>query len=385
MTKREFKKKIFNGIDYVQVKRMRYLEKRKFQDPRRKAIYDQIQLTKEQMEQIDELYVKNYGSKIPYIWHRHFTAFTGKFDPGYLPELLFIPEFEHFQNLDEKYLHVYQDKNVLPLMAKLGGVNMPNTILSGSCGILHDADMKEIDQREAANILYDAGEVFIKPSVNSDSGEGCFIVDLEHGKDSISDKSVEEILGSVGTNFVIQEKIRCHESISKIYPTSVNTFRIITYRWKDKVMHMPIIMRVGQGGNYLDNAHAGGMFVALDDDGTMHDTAYTEFRQEYKQHPDTSVIFKGQKIDLLPEVIAAAEKMCTLFPQVGCIHWDFTIDDKGQPTLIEANMRHGGIWIVEMAHGCGPFGELTEEVLRWMKFMKASKASDRERFRFGKM
>ena len=70
----------------------------KINDPRRVKIAEMVQLSKEQKEAIDEVYMKNYGSKIPYIWHQYYTAYTGNFDPYYVPELLYIPEFERFMN-----------------------------------------------------------------------------------------------------------------------------------------------------------------------------------------------------------------------------------------------------------------------------------------------
>lgn len=39
----------------------------KINDPRRVKIAEMVQLSKEQKEAIDEVYMKNYGSKIPYI------------------------------------------------------------------------------------------------------------------------------------------------------------------------------------------------------------------------------------------------------------------------------------------------------------------------------
>lgn len=100
-------------------------EKQKFKDPRRKAIYNTVTLSREQEDQIDRLYMENYGRKIPYTWHRHFTAFTGQFDPQYFPELLYIPEFEHYMNLDRSYTDAFADKNLLPLIAVRGGYWFP--------------------------------------------------------------------------------------------------------------------------------------------------------------------------------------------------------------------------------------------------------------------
>ena len=115
--KRKVKLGLLNEIDRASMLYMRKLEKNKFKDPRRKAIYETVQLTREQEQQIDELYLSNYGEKIPYTWHRHFTAFTGQFDLNYFPEMLFIPEFEHFMNPDSAYNRELEDKNILPLIS----------------------------------------------------------------------------------------------------------------------------------------------------------------------------------------------------------------------------------------------------------------------------
>lgn len=141
--------------------------------------------------------------------------------------------------------------------------------------------------------------------------------------------------------------------------------------------HAPAIIRIGQGGNYLDNAHAGGIFVAVDDDGTLHETAFTEFRQKFTQHPDTGITFKGWKINGFPDVLRAAERMHEMIPQIGVVNWDFTIDENGSPTLMEGNMRYGSIWLGQMAYGKAIFGDDTAEILQWTRKMRSLKRSQR--------
>lgn len=113
----------------------------------------------------------------------------------------------------------------------------------------------------------------------------------------------------------------------------------------------------------MDNAHAGGMFIALSEDGTLHEKAFTEFDDSFSQHPDSGLVFDGYKIDKLPEVVNTVKKMHYLMPSIGVINWDMTIDENGYPILIEANVNCGSIWLFQMAHGCGVFGEKTPEIL----------------------
>lgn len=357
----------------------------KFKDPRRRAIFEQVELTREQEQQIDSLYLENYGKKIPYTWHRYFTAYTGKFDFRYFPELLFIPEFENYMNFDKKALVTFADKNVLPYLAKSVGIKMPEVVLSSTVGVLRDNEGRELPACQLENFLSDVGEVFMKPTVDSNSGKNCFVADIHGGTDRLSGKRLPELLNILGDNFVVQERLHCHETISRIYSDSVNTFRVIVYRWKGEYCHMPVIMRLGRGGNHVDNAHAGGMFIAVDDDGSLHDKAFTEFKEVYTSHPDTGILYEGCKIPDIPKVIEAAKTMSLALPQLGCINWDFTIDRQGEPVLIEANLVGGSIWMSEMSHGCGCFGERTGEILRWLRLMKSLPARERYRYKFGRM
>ena len=367
---------IVNAVDEHIRQRKRENEIKKFQDPRRVAIFSQVKLSQEQMSQIDDLYVNNYGKKIPYTWHRHYTAFTGNFDSYYFPELLFIPEFERYmiENRDFAYARTFSDKNILPLLAYAAGVVMPHTLFSSANGCICGEAQRSVTMDSLKTLK---GEYFVKPTVGSCSGVGCQIVSLNKGVDERTGSSIQDILNLKGSNWVIQNRIVCHESIKNIYSGSVNTFRIMTYLWDGKILHAPVTMRIGRGGSYLDNAHAGGMFIALDDDGAMHRTAFTEFRNIFTEHPDTHVKFEGYKIPLLPKVIEAAVRCHSFIPQVGCVNWDFTLDSNGMPMLIEANMGASGIWIFQMAHGKGPFGDLTPDILQWLRVMNKTKKTER--------
>lgn len=391
--KRNAKNFVLGLYEKYCIYRCRRVEINKFNDDKRKEIYTQITLSPEQMKMIDEIFISNYGKRIPYTWHRHFTAFTGQFDKYYFPELLYIPEFERFQNQNQFYAEAFMDKNLLPLIAneiniektEKGVLVTPKVILSSTAGLLKDSHGNIVDNKDIKRLLCNVGECFYKLSTDSCSGEGCRIMNFVDGVDTVTNLSIDNLEELLMDNFVLQERIVCHESIRRIYSEAVNTFRIITYRWENEILYMPIIMRIGQGGANLDNAHAGGMFIALDDDGTMHDKAFTEFKDEYTVHPDTNVVFAEQKIELLPKVINAALKMHSCIPQLGSINWDFTIDREGRPVLIEANCTGGSIWLIEMAHGKGVFGDRTPEILRWIRFMKTISPSERKKYAFGKM
>lgn len=360
------KKRIKSEIEIFLEKRIHrkklQAEIKKFKDPRRVAIYSSVQLTPEQKKQIDDLFSVHYGMKVPYTWHRHFTAFTGRFDPRYIPETLFIPEYERYMNPDQNYINVFADKNVLAMIAKGVGIRMPETVASCANGVLRDGNYHIVRWDNLVDLLPEE-TCFAKPTIDSDSGKGCMLIDKKQ-TDLIS------TLETMGNNFVVQERIVCSDSIQKINPSSVNTFRVMTYFWDGKIQCAPVIMRIGRNGSFLDNAHAGGLFIAVNQDGTLHKTAFTEFKISFTEHPDTHVVFDGYKIDNFDKVIESAKRIHAAMPQLGVVNWDFTIDKDETPVLIEANTSGGSIWLFQMAWGCGVFEENTVGILEWIKEKK---------------
>ena len=201
-------KRIFT--DFVYKRRMKHLyrgEVKKFKNQKRKAIYSTVVLKKEQKSAIDTLFKNNYGKKVSYVWHRHFTAFTGNFDENYLPETLFIPEFELFMNYDESYIKVFSDKNVVPYLAKSAGVKTPEILLYSVKGtIFKDGEIISFDS--ACELLKDNGETFVKPTVGTSSGVGCVKANFKDGKDLKGGLKVEEILSRLGKEFSVQKVVK---------------------------------------------------------------------------------------------------------------------------------------------------------------------------------
>ena len=69
--KQNVKMSIQNINDRRIVKAKRNNELKKFELLERKNIYENINLSLAQKQNIDELYIKYYGERIPYIWHRY--------------------------------------------------------------------------------------------------------------------------------------------------------------------------------------------------------------------------------------------------------------------------------------------------------------------------
>lgn len=383
MGKRKIKLLMLGLMDRIEQINAILVEKNKYKNKKRISIYNSVNLTKEQVNDTESLYTENYGKKIPLIWHRSYTAYTGNFDKNYVPELLYIPKFERYMNYNSNLANVLEDKNLLYVFAQNAHVKMPKRFLACQEGIFTDINNKTVSLADAILSVSNIGECFAKPSIGTDSGRGCEVYCFMDGKDRKTGKTCEEIIKKLGKNFVMQERLICHESIKQLYDGSVNTFRIMTYRWHNEIIAAPVIMRIGKGGAYLDNAHAGGMFIALSEDGSLHEKAFTELEDSYVEHPDSKIKFKNYKISLLPKVVETVKNMHYSLPTIGVINWDMTLDEEGNPVLIGANVNGGSIWLFQMAHGCGVFGDKTPEILRWIGKMDKLNYEDRQMHHFG--
>ena len=78
-----------NLLDKYIILKNKKNEIRKYRDKRRVDIYSKVSLTDSQQNEINEIFLNNYGKKVSSVWHRHYTAFTGNFDKYYFPELFY--------------------------------------------------------------------------------------------------------------------------------------------------------------------------------------------------------------------------------------------------------------------------------------------------------
>lgn len=360
--------KILHRLDDFQFSwRSKVYAKHEIKDPRRQRILRMFALSDEQKKKIDDFFIANYGKKIPYDYHRYYSSYMNSFDEKYIPEFIFISEIEAKLNSRE-YSHVLADKNLLPLLVgKSASCRCAKIFVSCTNGILRNSHFELIDKIEAYEILKDVGPVFFKPSVDSDSGRGCRVYDFHNGIDSFSKKSLDDILCDCSENFNFQEVVQNCNSVKRLHPESLNTFRIVTYILDGEVYHFPVILRIGRGTTKVDNAHQGGIFIGVNDDGSLKECGFTEFQDRFYEHPDSKIRFDGYCVPEVKLCILAAHEMQAKLPQTKLMSFDFVADENGIPVLIEINLEYQAIWVSQMAHGKGAFGENTAKVLNLIK------------------
>ncbi len=321
-------------------------------------------LTKKQQQDIDNFYRKYYGKKISYKEHNLIMNYNQQFDIKYIPTKLFLKFVDSLNTSSYRY-DVFKDKNFLYNIANLAQVKIPKRYFYSIGNLLFDSNNNIISKQDFYKQIENIGEVFIKPTVDSGGAKGCRIINVINGMETNTDTSVESFFNKYyKKDFVIQEKLSCHESISKIYSKSVNTFIVFTYIWNNEIKTLSSILKLGTNGSIVDfsNSNKDGLFMAINNDGFLSDAAFcSEHEKKYFEHPNTKITFKNYKIDLFPKVLQCAKKLHSVIPWLGFCKWDMTIDKQGNPTVIEMEKSVSSLFL-QIATGKSMFEENTSEI-----------------------
>lgn len=350
----------------------RQSQKMKMSNKRRKTIADSFALNDDQKSEIDRLYMDTIGKRIPYSWHKYYAAISGKFDANFFPEV-YYSELEFMAN-DYSYKEVFSNKLIQHSFVKsLGLVRVPQLYAYIREGKWFDSENCLIEEDDVIKLFDSKEYVFAKPFEDSCSGMGCKMLHFQNGIECKSKKNIKETLEQFNDNYMFEEVVHCSDSVSKLHPSSVNTFRIMSYIIDGQVFTCPVVMRIGRNNEVVDNAHAGGLSVAVTDNGVIVSAAVTEYNERIDVHPNSGVKFTGYKIEGFEKVLMAVKLMHLHFMSLPILSWDITLDENDAPVFIEVNSKEQGAWLPQITHGAGLFGENTRNVLLWYKQLKSRK------------
>jgi len=336
---------------------------------KKRNLIKKVTLTPQQKRSIDELWTKNYGKRIPYYWHKLYTSYTGVFDVNYFPEIYYSTILERYYD-DENVAKALEDKAQLDtfLYSENGERVTVETIVSNTAGRFFDGHHNIIDLDQAVDLLRDKDKVVIKPSRDTDSGRGIEVLEIRGDINIRTNEKLQDILLRYKADFVTQSFIKTHKSIRDLYPDSVNTIRIVTFICDDNaISHFPLAMRIGANGANVDNIHAGGMVIGMDDYGILKQYAFSEYGEKFEKHPQTGILFNGYKISSVDKAIEMVTKLHARIPRLTFISWDVTILENGDPVVLEMNTRNQSIWFPQMVNGESAFGPHTIQMIRMCK------------------
>lgn len=335
---------------------------------KKRKIIRSVQITKSEKINFIHYWKSNYGKIVSPSWHKLYTYFNGNFIVDYFPDILYTAKLEYQLN-DRSLSKFYSDKNIAnKLYQGVQGVSLPKTIIYNSHGVLYNAIGDIISVSEAIDILSLNNVFVIKKSIDSSSGKGVRIIQLTGEEDRVWFRN---LLDGFGDNFLVQEKIKQHPVLSRIYSKSVNTLRVITYICNDKIKIAPVSLRMGCGGNVVDNIHSGGIVVGVDDNGYLrkngYQLGYTVNKIIYEKHPDSKMSFIGLKIPNYSKVIEGAINLHKHTPGIRMVSWDLIVDEYDKVVLIEGNYIGQSVWFPQIVNEKGLFGTDTKDMIKYIK------------------
>ena len=226
---------------------------------------------------------------------------------------------------DPEYVNVFQEKDIFNKRFKefLGREYI---------------DIRESDDETLREFLKKQKIVFIKQPKNF-GGMGvkrldCTDIDLDNDNEL---KKIKDMIME-GKFYLVEECLKQHEEMNKLYPNSINTIRVVTVLDKKDEAHvMYTYVRMGVGGNYVDNVTSGGCYAMINPNGVITTPALCDKTSEFfDEHPDTHTVFNGFKVPYYNEVVELCKKAAHVEPHVRYIGWDVCVTPTG-PVFVEGN------------------------------------------------
>ena len=300
-------------------------------------------------------FFEEYGFQVSRMYREFYQQYSHIESERYLSMDLYYFYIVPALNKND-FMDAWLDKNIYTEL--FPNVLQPQTVFKNMNGRYY-ADGTEIKKEEAVErIIYEKEPLIIKPTIRTCNGDGVSqIVDKDKNPSKIN-----QVLSEYGRDFIVQRKVRQHNKMESLNPTSLNTLRLYTYRTlKGDIVYIdqPLI-RFGGKDAVIDNASGGGGFCPIEKDGSVRDTIF----QFKKLEVGSLKKEKGFVHFVIPSYQKAKELVLKLherLPYFDYIGWDIAIDENGEPVFIEYNLIVG---CEAPQCYCQIFGDYFDEVVQ---------------------
>ncbi|MBO5852654.1 MAG: hypothetical protein J6Q74_02460 [Clostridia bacterium] len=151
-----------------------------------------------------------------------------------------------------------------------------------------------------------------------------------------SKEALFDYLKSINSG-LLEEFVVQHKDVSKLYPLSVNTYRIVTVLTEGVPHIVYAFIRIGNSGRFVDNINAGGMAAPVNvETGVIEFPAFDKDSNYFETHPYTNCAIKGYQLPQWDKAVDTVLKAATVVPEVGYVGWDVAATENGV-VLIEGN------------------------------------------------
>lgn len=317
-------------------------------------------LTRAQKKEVNDFYKGLIGRKVPLYCHEYFYSRTGVFSKDYIPKDFYTMEILQKANVYQ-FRDAYDDKNIYDIL--FAGENVVHTILKNMNGYYY-YEGEPVSEENAVRLCQNMENVILKPAMGK-HGDGVKLLTVKDGKTNVNNMTVRELFKQYKHNFLIQERVKQHKKLADLNPTSVNTLRILTYHSGMEVLIIYSVIRIGRNGQVIDNQCAGGISTTISKDGKLGKAAFGGYSEDNVLVSDTGVTLEGYQLPSYDKAIEYVKRLHTKLPYFNIIGWDISIEENGEPILIEFNTHPG----LSQSAFCSGMGENTERIIRelWPK------------------
>lgn len=316
---------------------------------------------------------KQLDSHVNPVYYRLFSRYTGK-NPNIIPEDICRNVVEIAMN-PIYYRGFYSDKNMFDKIFPKDF--LPQTILRKIQGFYYDENYTlKNGNEDLYNLCKRYEKIIIKPAVNSNSGKKVLLFKNDTKNERFTSVGCKkeyiltyEFLNSFySDDFIIQECMQQSEYIGQFCKTSVNTLRLHVYR--SVVTNEPVIpcmiMRIGRDGSYVDNAHAGGLYIGIEQDGSLGKYLCDQYGNKYDSINGINFKDTSYKIPNFQSILNFSKDVARNVIHHRCLALDVMIDKNGMPKLIEFNINTFSMWLFQFT-GHTMYEEYTDEVINYCK------------------
>ncbi|HWF61670.1 MAG TPA: sugar-transfer associated ATP-grasp domain-containing protein [Nitrospira sp.] len=298
----------------------------------------------------DEYAVEVLGHKHFAHWLYVYTAVSGRFKEGWMPENYYgsvvVPK------LQGQYGRIADLRGLNAVMLKSDA--FPD-VLAYANGIFFDTTYRFVSPDAVQDKLFKNHERVVFKLDNSLQGRGIHFFTCESF-------SVEQItrLG----NGLFQRVVQPHRLLAKFAKHSVATLRITTvYKDNGEVSVRACHLRMGSGEETHVQVRSQIRVPIHIESGAFRDVGYTAEWRETRIHPTSQETFAGNVIPAFKACVRTVVELHRKAPYTRCIGWDVTVDEEENVRLLEWNAEHNGIKFSEATQGpC--FADLGWERLR---------------------
>lgn len=312
---------------------------------------------------IQDYWLKKYNAKPDPSLHMAFMNLTGKKDVRLIPERIMRREIMPVFN-DYNMSTFYGDKNLYDTV--IAPSRSVETVLRNINGAYFDNDHNSIDAKDAETILLNSETaLIIKPS-KTNNGTGIKKIIIQDKQIYLDDKpvTIKDLEEIYLENFIVQKAIEQHPNLAAPHPASVNTIRMVTFRWKNEIRYLLAFARFGSNNDVRDNGSVDiSPRIGISDSGEFFKLGLSQNGQTFTHHPTTGFCFADLEpipnFDEFKQFVIDSHKSIL---HLNLVSWDIIVGVDGKPIFLEANFA-GTTSFYQLVTQRPFFGDLTDEVL----------------------